>query len=66
MREDCSANGDAWNYITHYMARAYAYRWGEEGLGGISDDQQRLCFVIGLWNGADNQLKERLFGLTND
>ncbi|WP_216689138.1 MGH1-like glycoside hydrolase domain-containing protein [Hymenobacter siberiensis] len=65
VREDYSANGDAWNYITHDMARAYAYRWGEEGLGGISDDQQRLCFGIGLWNGVDNQLKERLFGLTN-
>ncbi|MDQ2770908.1 MAG: glucosidase [Bacteroidota bacterium] len=65
VREDYSASGDAWNYITHDMARAYAYRWGEEGLGGISDDQQRLCFGIGLWNGQDNQLKERLFGLTN-
>ncbi|GAB3845257.1 glucosidase [Hymenobacter terrigena] len=65
VREDYSPHGDAWNYITHDHARAYAYRWGEEGLGGLSDDQQRLCFAIGLWNGADNQLKERLFGLTN-
>ena len=65
VREDYSANGDAWNYITHDMARAYAYRWGEEGLGGISDDKQLLCFAVGLWNGHDNQLKERLFGLTN-
>ena len=64
VREDYSADGNAWDYISHDMARAYAYRWGEEGLGGISDDQQRLCFGIGLWNGADNQLKERLFGLT--
>jgi hypothetical protein len=65
VREDYSAHGDAWNYITHDMARAYAYRWGEEGLGGISDDNQILCFALGLWNGHDNQLKERLFGLTN-
>ena len=65
VREDYSTHGDAWNYISHDMARAYAYRWGEEGLGGISDDQQLLCFAVGLWNGHDNQLKERLFGLTN-
>ncbi len=65
VREDYSANGDAWHYITHDMARAYAYRWGEEGLGGLSDDKQLLCFAFGLWNGHDNQLKERLFGLTN-
>ncbi|GAB3571409.1 glucosidase family protein [Hymenobacter daeguensis] len=65
VREDYSAHGDAWNYISHDMARAYAYRWGEEGLGGISDNKQLLCFALGLWNGADNQLKERLFGLTN-
>ena len=65
VREDYSANGAAWDYITHDMARAYAYRWGEEGLGGLSDDKQLLCFALGLWNGHDNQLKERLFGLTN-
>ncbi|MDQ2793249.1 MAG: glucosidase, partial [Bacteroidota bacterium] len=65
VREDYSAHGDAWNYISHDMARAYAYRWGEEGLGGISDDKQLMCFGVGLWNGHDNQLKERLFGLTN-
>ena len=65
VREDYSTHGDAWNSITHDMARAYAYRWGEEGIGGISDDQQRLCLAFGFWNGADPQLKERLFGLTN-
>jgi hypothetical protein len=65
VREDYSPEGNAWDYITHDMARAYAYRWGEEGLGGLSDDNQQLCFGLGLWNGADNQLKERLFGLTN-
>src|SRR5213079_505955 len=65
VREVYSPHGDAWNYITHDMARANAYRWGEEGLAGLSDDQQRLCFCLGLWNGQDNQLKERLFGLTN-
>ena len=65
VREDYSAHGAAWDYITHDMARAYAYRWGEEGLGGLSDDKQLLCFALGLWNGHDNQLKERLFGLTN-
>ncbi|TPG71758.1 MGH1-like glycoside hydrolase domain-containing protein [Hymenobacter nivis] len=65
VREDYSPNGSAWDYITHERARAYAYRWGEEGLGGISDDQQHLCFAVGLWNGRDDQLKERLFGLTN-
>jgi hypothetical protein len=65
VREDYSADGDAWNYTTHDMARSYAYRWGEEGIGGISDARQRLCFAVALWNGEDNQLKERLFGLTN-
>ncbi|QJX48047.1 glucosidase [Hymenobacter taeanensis] len=63
VREDYSANGQAWEYITHDMARSYAYRWGEEGLGGICDDQQRLCLALGLWNGHDPILKERLFGL---
>jgi hypothetical protein len=65
VREDYSAEGNAWNYTTHDMARSYAYRWGEEGIGGICDARQRLCFSVALWNGQDEQLKERLFGLTN-
>ena len=65
MREDYSDNGDAWNYFTHDQARSRAYRWGEDGIAGISDDQQRLCFALALWNGKDPILKERLFGLTN-
>ncbi len=65
VREDYSPNGDAWNYFTHDQARSRAYRWGEDGLGGISDDHQRLCFALALWNGTDPILKERLFGLTN-
>jgi hypothetical protein len=65
VREDYSENGDAWNFFTHDHARARAYRWGEDGLGGISDERQRLCFGLALWNGRDPILKERLFGLTN-
>src|SRR5215471_13983815 len=65
VREDYSVNGDAWNYFTHDQARSRAYRWGEDGLGGICDDQQILCFALALWNGRDAILKERLFGLTN-
>jgi hypothetical protein len=65
VREDYSASGDAWNYFTHDQARSRAYRWGEDGLAGISDDGQRLCFALALWNGHDPILKERLFGLTN-
>jgi len=65
VREDYSSDGNAWGHITHDMARSYAYRWGEEGLGGISDDKQHLCFAVGLWNEKDEILKERLFGLTN-
>jgi hypothetical protein len=65
VREDYSEGGDAWNYFTHDQARSRAYRWGEDGLAGFSDDQQRLCFAIALWNGKDPILKERLFGLTN-
>src|SRR6187455_2683169 len=65
VREDYSENGDAWNFFTHDHARSRAYRWGEDGIAGISDDQQLLCFGIALWNGADPILKERLFGLTN-
>ena len=65
VREDYSENGDAWDYFTHDQARSRAYHWGEDGLAGISDDQQRLCFSLALWNGKDPILKERLFGLTN-
>ena len=65
VREDYSANGDAWNYTTHDMARSKAYRWGEEGIAGICDDQQLLCFSIALWNKKDPIIKERLFGLNN-
>lgn len=65
VREDYSANGDAWQYTTHDMARSKAWRWGEDGLAGICDDRQLLCFAIALWNGKDPILKERLFGLTN-
>jgi hypothetical protein len=65
VREDYSANGDAWNYFSHDQARSRAYRWGEDGLGGICDDHQVLCLALALWNGRDPILKERLFGLTN-
>ena len=65
VREDYSENGDAWNYFTHDQARSRAYHWGEDGLAGISDDKQWLCFSVALWNGKDAILKERLFGLTN-
>jgi hypothetical protein len=65
VREDYSESGDAWNYFSHDHARSRAYRWGEDGLAGISDDQQLLCFALALWNGNDPILKERLFGLTN-
>jgi hypothetical protein len=65
VREDYSDGGDAWNYFTHDQARSRAYRWGEDGLAGLSDDQQRLCLALALWNGSDPILKERLFGLTN-
>jgi hypothetical protein len=65
VREDYSEDGDAWNYFTHDHARSRTYRWGEDGLGGISDDKQRLCFALALWNGKDPIIKERLFGLTN-
>jgi len=66
VREDYSDNGDAWNYFTHDQSRSRAYRWGEDGLGGLCDDQQRLCFALALWNERDPILKERLFGLTNN
>ncbi len=65
VREDYSENGDAWNYFSHDQARSRAYLWGEDGLAGISDYFQNLCFAIALWNGHDPILKERLFGLTN-
>ena len=65
VREDYSENGNAWDYFTHDQSRSRAYRWGEDGMGGICDDKQRLCFAIALWNGCDPILKERLYGLTN-
>ena len=64
VREDYSKNGDAWNSITHDMARSKAYRWGEEGIGGISDNKQHICFAFAFWNHNDHILKERFFGLT--
>jgi hypothetical protein len=66
VREDYSAHGSAWSYFPHDHARSRAYRWGEDGIGGISDDQQRLCFSVALWNGRDPILKERLFGVTGE
>jgi hypothetical protein len=65
VREDYSEDGNAWNYFTHDQSRSRAYRWGEDGLAGISDDHQILCFALALWNEKDPILKERLFGLTN-
>ena len=66
VREDYSDNGDAWGHFSHDQSRSRAYRWGEDGLGGICDDTQRLCFALALWNERDPLLKERLFGLTNN
>jgi hypothetical protein len=65
VREDYSPNGTAWDYLSHDQARSRAYRWGEDGIAGLSDDHQRLCLALALWNGKDPILKERLFGLTN-
>jgi len=65
VREDYSKQGDAWDYFTHDQARSRAYRWGEDGIGGICDQRQILCFALALWNGADPIIKERMFGLTN-
>ncbi|PWC42590.1 glucosidase [Azospirillum sp. TSO22-1] len=65
VREDYSESGDSWAYFPHDHARSRAYRWGEDGLAGISDEQQQLCFAVALWNGRDPILKERLFGLVN-
>ena len=65
VREDYSTNGDAWSYFSHDQARSRAYKWGEDGIAGISDDHQRLCLAFAVWNGVDTILKERMFGLTN-
>jgi len=65
VREDYSADGNAWEYFPHEHARSRAYRWGEDGIGGFCDEEQRLCLAVALWNGVDPILKERLFGLTN-
>ncbi len=65
VREDYSVDGNAWDYFSHDQARSRAYQWGEDGLAGISDDAQQLCFAVALWNRRDPILKERLFGLTN-
>src|SRR5436190_11735724 len=64
VREDYSSDGSAWEYTPYELARSKTYRWNEDGLAGISDDLQRLCFSVALWNGKDPILKERLFGLT--
>ena len=66
VREDYSEHGEAWEFLDHEASRKHAYRWGEDGIGGYSDDQQRLCFSLGMWNGKDAILKERLFGLTGN
>ena len=66
VREDYSPNGDAWEDLPHDHARSRAYRWNEDGLGGLSDDGQRLCFAFAFWNGVDPILKERIFGLTGN
>src|SRR5215469_17896098 len=65
VREDYSEKGEAWDYFPHDHARSRSYRWGEDGLAGLSDDRQLLCFGLALWNGLDTILKERAFGLTN-
>ena len=65
VREDYGADGNAWDYFTHDQSRSRAYRWGEDGMAGFSDDKQQLCFALALWNGRDPILKERMFGLTN-
>src|SRR5258707_14752669 len=65
VREDYSPGGTAWDYLPHDAARSRAYRWGEDGIAGISDNMQHLCLSLALWNGHDPILKERLFGLTN-
>ncbi|GAA2890862.1 glucosidase [Actinoplanes cyaneus] len=65
VREDYSQGGDAWDYLTHDQSRSRAYRWGEDGIAGFSDDRQQLCLALAMWNGRDPILKERFFGLTN-
>src|SRR5271170_1979691 len=65
VREDYSPGGTAWEYLPHDHARSRAYRWGEDGIAGFSDDHQHICLSLALWNGRDPILKERLFGLTN-
>ncbi|MHA6615906.1 hypothetical protein [Pseudonocardia sp. DLS-67] len=64
VREDYSPDGEAWGYLSHDRARSQAYRWGEDGLAGFSDSEQRLCLALALWNGRDPILKERAYGLT--
>src|SRR5690349_4681199 len=64
VREDYSADGEAWSYLPHDHARSRAYRWGEDGMAGFSDVEQRFCLGLSLWNGRDPILKERMFGLT--
>src|SRR6478609_7186312 len=66
VREDYSANGTAWEYLPHDHARSRAYRWNEDGLAGICDRHQKICFALALWNGRDSILKERLFGLSGN
>ncbi len=66
VREDYSSDGSAWEYLPHDLARSKAYRWGEDGIAGVCDNHQRLCLALGLWNGKDPILKERLFGLTGN
>src|SRR5437762_12762327 len=66
VREDYSEFGTAWDYFPHDHARARAYRWGEDGILGISDNHQRLCFALAMWNGKDPILKERMFGLRSE
>src|SRR3569832_1879648 len=66
VREDYSPYGNAWEYLSHDMARSRAFSWSEDGIGGICDEQQRLCFALALWNGKDLILKERFFGLTGN
>src|SRR5881396_1520442 len=64
VREDYSPSGTAWDYLPHDHARSKAYRWNEDGIAGISDNHQRICFALALWNGRDPILKERIFGVT--
>ena len=65
VREDYSSDGNAWNFTNHNIAESYTYRWGEEGIAGISDRKQLLCFALSFWNGKDKIINERFFGLSN-